>query len=283
MSPNPGSVSPGIVWLASYPKSGNTWLRVFLANLLSDGPGPVDINSLDRFGISDARRDLYEAASGRALASLNPGEQHRLRPIIHRRLVQGRAGPVFVKTHNTVAMHDGVATISPELTAGAIYVVRHPLDVVLSYAHHFALEIDFAIEAVCNPDNYLDTTENAAFSYLSSWSLHVSAWTATPGLVPCVIRYEDMLERPGETFGAVSRYLGLAPDRAALKRAIRFSSFDVLRAQERKTGFRERGPGGGSFFRSGRAGRWRETLGRGQVARVVAAHGEVMARFGYEA
>jgi hypothetical protein len=271
----------GIVWLASYPKSGNTWLRAFLANLISGGSGPVDINSLRLFGFSDTRADLYELASGKPFEALDLPHLHRLRPNVHRLITKTKAGTVYVKTHNAIAVRDGIPTITPEVTVGAIYILRNPLDVAVSYAHHFAMEIDHVIEAMASPDNYLDTVDRSTFSYLGSWSKHVEGWTTAPGLNAHVVRYEDMLKRPMPTFRGVASYLGLGATRDGVKRAIEFSSFDELKGQETKHGFRERGPSRETFFHQGRAEAWRNVLSAAQVDRVVQTQGEVMRRYEY--
>ena len=96
-----------------------------------------------------------------------------------------------------------------------------------------------------------------------------------------VVRYEDMLAKPGAAFGAVSRYLGLEPPRQQLERAIQFSSFEELRGQERRNGFVEQGPVDNAFFRQGQAEEWRHRLTPAQIEAITRAHGEVMARHGY--
>src|ERR1051325_10793236 len=95
------------VWLASYPKSGNTWLRVFLANLIRGGNEPVDINQLDVLSASD--RSLFDASTGLASSELTRAEIARLRPGVFR--VASRhpsssrhVGPLLVKTHEAFAL-----------------------------------------------------------------------------------------------------------------------------------------------------------------------------------
>ena len=111
--------------------------------------------------------------------------------------------------------------------------------------------------------------------------MHVRSWThrAHPGLH--VIRYEDLLDDPSKAFGGVARFLGLSPPPERLAKAIEFSSFGVLRAQEESVGFRERAEKQERFFREGKAGQWREVLTEAQVRRIVSRHRDQMARFGY--
>ena len=271
----------GIIWLASYPKSGNTWMRAFLANLFINDPQPININDLPNFAYGDARADLYEAASGKPLEELSDADIHRLRPAVARMIAAARPDAVFAKTHNAVAQFDGTPTIPPDSTAGAIYVVRNPLDTAISYAHHFGMEPDQAIEAMNSEINQIVTLGRSAFQFLGSWHSHVESWLDAPGLSPHLVRYEDMLRDPLKAFGGVVKYLKLPREPARLKQAIRFSSFKVLSEQEQRDGFRERSKINDRFFRAGRAGGWRESLSEEQVQRVIAYQGKVMRRLGY--
>jgi hypothetical protein len=95
------------------------------------------------------------------------------------------------------------------------------------------------------------------------------------------MRYEDMLAEPHKTFGALARHLLFKPTESELADAIDRSSFERLREQEEKEGFRERPEVAERFFRDGRAEQWKEVLTPKQIQRIVDAHGEQMKRFGY--
>lgn len=272
----------GILWLASFPKSGNTWLRAFLANLLSNAREPVDINALPQFGWGDAKAELYERVAGKPVTEMSDEEIHLLRPRVHRLMVTMRNGDTLLaKTHNAVTTLGGVSTITPDATAGAIYVIRNPLDVTASYASHFGLSIDDTIEAMAADSNFITTSDKFVFQMLRSWSSHVRSWTEAPGLDPLVVRYEDMARKPGKTFGRVVRFLGLPSPPDRVERAIRFSNFRELARQESKRGFVERSANAERFFRQGRAGTWRGALAPAQVQRVIEAHRDVMRSHGY--
>lgn len=272
----------GILWLASYPKSGNTWLRAFLANLVLGGEAPLGLEAIRRFGWGDMEAPLYEEVAGRKLGALDDMAIHRLRPRVHRLAVERRGGDTLIaKTHNAVTVVGGVPTVTPEVTAAAIYVIRNPLDVVPSYADHFALTLDQAVDAICAERNVLLGTPESVFQVLGNWSFHVRSWTGAPGLTRHVVRYEDMRLKPRETFGGIAAFLGLGADAARVDRAIRFSSFDELARQESETGFAERSTLARRFFRRGEAGGWRRTLDRRHVATIVGHHRAVMRSFGY--
>lgn len=269
-----------IIWLASYPKSGNTWMRVFLHNLLRNPKEPADINSLNQFCLGEDNAAVYNELDPRPLSALSTAEVMALRPKVHELLTKASPDSVFVKTHNLLGEAEGRPLVNLECTAGAIYLVRNPLDVAISYAHHFGVAADEAIEQLNFPGAGTPTTDVSARQYYGTWSMHVASWTMVPFPARHVVRYEDMIERPLETFAGVARFLGLDPPPERLERAVSHSSFDQLRSQEDATGFVERSQFS-RFFRSGRVGQWREALSETQIARIVADHREQMARFDY--
>jgi hypothetical protein len=271
----------GIIWLASYPKSGNTWMRAFLHNLLRDAPAPVPINELTQFTIGDTLVEWYAEIAGRPLEGMSDAELAKLRPIVHRRFTQQHADSVFVKTHMALGEAAGMPTITMDCTAGAIYLIRDPRDVAISAAAHFGTDIDGAIAIMNDPTAHTRFDGINVPQYYGTWSQHVRSWTTEPNKMLRVVRYEDLLDKPGPTFGGLARFLGLKPSPARLVKAIKFASFDELRKQEQKSGFIERSLSGGEFFREGRAGQWRERLTPEQIARITDAHREVMADYGY--
>ncbi len=270
----------GIIWLASYPKSGNTWMRAFLHNLLRNPDRPADINALDQFCLGDSQAGWYEQVSGRDIGSLDVREIARLRPKVHEAFTRAHPDSVFAKTHNMLGSYEGVPLVSLQYTAAAIYIVRNPLDVSISLADHYGIAIDEAIDMLASPDAG-SAGEGSVYEIYNTWSRHVESWTHRDSEALTWLRYEDMLDKPVKTFGRVAGFLGIDPPRQRLDKAIRFSSFKVLRRQEEQSGFRERSSFSERFFRAGRAGQWRKTLTPAQVDAVVAAHGTQMARFGY--
>jgi hypothetical protein len=106
-------------------------------------------------------------------------------------------------------------------------------------------------------------------------------WTRKPHRAIYVMRYEDMLAEPKKTFGALAWHLLFKPSDTELDDALKRSSFEQLREQEEKDGFRERPEKAERFFREGRADQWKDVLSPAQIKRIVDAHGEQMARFGY--
>lgn len=280
---SPAAVS-GIVWLASYPKSGNTWTRTFLHNLfglLEGEDAEHDINEINEFTTWDLAAKRYEPHLGKPVQEADRAEIAAIRPTIQAEIAAQTDGLALVKTHHALMMDRGHPTLNFAVTSGAVYLVRNPLDVAVSYAHHMDAGIDDAIDQMAVSGLETNVTEHSVYEVYGSWSEHVASWTAKPHRAVCVLRYEDMLEQPRVAFGHLARHLLLRPTAAQLDEAIARSSFDRLRAQEAAHGFREKPKQAERFFREGRAGQWRERLTRRQVRRIVRSHAEQMARFGY--
>lgn len=274
----------GIYWLASYPKSGNTWFRSFLYNLQQDGDAPADINELSTGGIASARGWLDEVL-GFDTAELDPDEVDRLRPAVYRwSLREAEVG--YHKIHDAYTYTpDGEPLVSREATLGALYLVRNPLDVAPSYANHNHSSIDDAITRMGETKHALCRTRkglpNQVRQQLLSWSQHVLSWLDAPDLNCHVMRYEDMLSDPVTSFTQAAQFLAVPHRPEQIDKAIRFSDFNELSRQEEQKGFRERPPKTERFFRQGKSGDWRDKLSPEQVQRIVTDHGKVMRRMGY--
>lgn len=273
------------VWLASYPKSGNTWFRVFLSNFLRDQDAPADINALE---IEDAasNRSLIDSAMAVECSELTEEELAWYRPQAFRELARRSKKTSYAKVHDAwTCSAEGEALFPPDISRGAIYLVRNPLAVAVSFAHHSGVSLDEMIDRMNRPDFALTgnprRAELAVKQYMSTWSIHVLSWLDQTAIPVHLVRYEDMLDRPLETFRNAVRFLGLHDDQERIRKAVAFSSFGELKAQEQTHGFRERPSASNQFFRQGRADAWRETLTEGQVERVTRDHRAVMMRMGY--
>ena len=282
-APARGSRGGSVVWLASYPKSGNTWLRALLTNYLSEDDAPASINALVG-GWRASLRDEFHRYAGLPSSDLSPEEILRLRPLFHERLAADLPRPTFIKVHEACLRTAAGPLFPRAATAGVVYVIRNPCDVAVSFAHHQQWSIDRTVEEMGRPGATLmasgRTIHRSLPQPLRTWSRHVTSWLES-GLSLHVARYEDMLADPAAAFGAILRFAGLDPDPVRLAGAIGNARFDRLRAEEEREGFQGGSLAAPSFFRSGTAGGWRAALTRAQVRALVDAHGPVMARFGY--
>jgi hypothetical protein len=274
----------GVIWLASYPKSGNTWIRMFLSNLGAAMAGEhagVELNAISRFSASADFLVHFADVLGFTPTARHRSEIAAARHTVQQRIADAYEGLIFAKTHNALLSDRGHPVINFAVTAGAVYIVRNPLDVAISLAHHMGESIDNAIEVMATDDFETPLNDDLVHEIWSSWSRHVASWTRKPHPAIHVMRYEDMLADPHAAFGALVRHLRLAPTPGQFASAVAGSSFDKLRAEEESEGFAERPQQAERFFREGRSGQWRDVLTPQQVERIASVHGEQMARFGY--
>lgn len=274
-----------IIWLASYPKSGNTWCRAFLTNLMRPADAPADINDLETDFIASSR-SAFDDLTGLEGSDLTLREVASLRPGVYRQLSEEATRPWIVKIHDAyVAVPTGEMLVPESATKASIYVIRSPLDVAVSLSHHLSTDLDGAIAWMANPHSKLAYSQRKLADQLAqpllSWSQHVLSWVEKARPSPHVVRYEDMTSSPVETFTRIAQAIDLPAEREAVERALRFSDFAELQRQEQQRGFREKPSGMASFFRKGRVGAWRDRLSDAQAERVAGAHRDVMIQFGY--
>jgi aryl sulfotransferase len=275
----------GAIWLASYPKSGNTWARLALWSLRADGSAPA-LTDIAQFGtVVTGRRlfdDLLEIESGH----LTDAEIELLRPVLHDVLFAPDRPSELIKVHDAwFRTAAGRPVFDAKHSRAAIYILRDPRDVAVSWARFSNLSIDWAVRYLANPRASLTLDQrrlnSAVPQFLGSWSAHVTSWVDESGLDPVVVRYEDMhADLPG-TLRRIAGRLGWPASDAAIEGAVAATRFDRLADEERRHGFHEIPDTASRFFVSGRAGGWRDVLTPEQAATIERDHEMVMRRFGY--
>jgi aryl sulfotransferase len=265
----------GIYWLASYPKSGNTWLRLLLRSYLAGGTA-VDINGPAPDGWTINGRTQFDEAIGIPASDLTDAEIVAWWPSVLQRWAQARAEPAYLKTHTLC--------VSSTATLGAVYLVRDPRDVALSLARHTDRSVDAAIAIMGTPDKIMDRSRDRLQPRLSqswgSWSQNVESWLAPTPFPVHVTRYEEMRGDPAAALSRLLPALGVPVDHATVDAAVAATALETFRAQEATKGFIE-AVGPNRFFGEGRVAGWRDHLTPSQAARIEAQHGGVMQRLGY--
>jgi len=274
-----------IVWLASYPKSGNTWFRAFITAVLNDDR-KVDINKL-WINFHFSSRLVFENVTELNSYELNMDEIDNLRPEVYRYIAQQNPEKVYIKIHNHFqCAPSGVPIIPIEHTHTVVYVIRNPLDVLVSFAYHNGWSIEKMKQLMCK--NYVlarphneSTKPPTLHEYLADWSTHVESWVDNDKLNVIVIRYEDMLNTPESTFSKALNALEIDFDKKLLNEALDATSFKNLHKQEKEHIFKEKNPRSAAFFRKGQVGDWRNHLSYSEIENFVHFHKKVMLRFGY--
>ncbi|HEX7695225.1 MAG TPA: sulfotransferase domain-containing protein [Sphingomonas sp.] len=285
------------IWLASYPKSGNTWFRILVANLWSGRDEPIDINVIESTDSIASGRNPFDQQTLIESGLLDHDEIDRLRPAAYAHAAAGGTladqedpcFPVrFVKSHDAYTQTDRGEPIMAGArgAAGAILFVRDPRDVAGSLANHMSCTVDAAIglmgdRAFCFA-SATDRLDRQFRQRLLGWSGFAQSWLDQRDIPVHLVRYEDMLANTATVAHAALVFAGMEPDPDRLDRAIAFASIAELQRQETALGFREAPRKmGGTFFRRGTAGAWRGELTMEQVARIEHDHGAMMDRLGY--
>ncbi len=274
-----------IYWLASYPKSGNTWVRAFISNLMRESSEPVDINALCTGPIASSREWINKALDF-DINELSHDEIDQLRPEAYCWLSEQMNNPSYVKVHDGYTfLPKGRPLISQKASRGTLYIIRNPLDVAVSFAHHCDLSIDQTISNMADPQYCFADGTHKIYPQLRqkllTWSEHVTSWLDrhTPPLL--LVRYEDMKLNPLATFTKIARFLELPCEETAIENALTHCEIKNLQAQEQTKTFNEKPPRAKNFFRKGVVGDWQTALNEGQIRKIIFSHGKVMQRFGY--
>jgi hypothetical protein len=236
--------------------------------------------------MDDFRRSANEATryapylSGPASA-VDKAEIAAARPKVQADIVTESTGLVLAKTHTALISDRGHPTINRSVSAGAIYVVRNPLDVAVSFAAFVDKPLDRIIEEMATPGWGYDNDGRDVYYITGSWSENVASWSGNPNSAILVVRYEDLLENPDQHFGGISAHIRSGATQEQIRRAIELASFQRLQQAEQTHGFHDTPETAPKFFREGRAGQWRDALTGDQVRRITVAHRLQMQRFGY--
>jgi hypothetical protein len=275
-------VAGQIAWLASYPKSGNTWVRAFLSAY--DTGGEADLNTLP--GVHAASVRLFAEHIGVESSDLSVEVVEEARASVLRGVAQQAGALVLCKTHDIYRFTQTSREVFPaDVTKVVLYLVRHPLDVAVSWAAHSGLTLEEAVEFLCNSNATVSMARVPSAGRhltqrLGSWSEHVSAWTQQRDLPVVLVRYEDLVLSPLAEFSRIVQALDLPFDSSRVVEAVAATSFERLQRQEATRGFHERPSSARQFFRRGQPG---DGLGMPTflVDRILDVHSQVMGRFGY--
>lgn len=252
-------------WLASYPKSGNTWVKLFVE---AYAIGNTNINA-PRITSGDQSRQFYHSACCVDLKNLSHVEILAIREAALSNM-KNMAHPYLVKTHHANVMLHEHALIPSWFTNGAVYVMRDPRDVAISMSHYFYdMTIDKAIDKMLNDTFTINFKgEPNFYHFCRSWKSHVESWLAA-SFPLLVMRYENMVDNPYTEFKRLIEFHPwLEYDHDRLTKAIDEVTFAKLRDKEQADGFKE-SRGMGDFFRAGTARQWRDVLTAPQQRRLA--------------
>jgi len=271
-----------ISWLASFPKSGNTFVRTLVSAYMHNGY--LDLNRIDCTRGDSAKSYLLQAVplphnemGNRGTWLMRPAQ------LVHSMI--GRMDPKLMKTHFANLKPEGLpAFIPPELTKRAIYIVRDPRSVVLSFSKYYSKSIPRTLEMMAHHDLTIGggSESEQTPTMVSSWSNHVRSWIGNSGDYPfLLVRYEDLVDDTAGSLKEIIEFLELEYDEDRANRAIEATQLSRLSREEKENGFKENlKPENGQFFGEGGT-RWQDELGARYVKEIERDHGEVMEQIGY--
>ncbi|MCX6276630.1 MAG: sulfotransferase domain-containing protein [Bacteroidetes bacterium] len=272
-----------LVWLASYPRSGNTWFRLFLSSILS-GNSRKDLNQIEVDLLSNSRR-MFDELAGITSSELANDEINNLKPAVFQLLSCESTDHQYLKTHDRFFLNSAGYPVFPqEYSFGCVYIIRNPLDVAVSNAHYFSKPVDEVIAIMNNRGYALNVSIDCLYplleEWIGDWSGHATSWLNS-GVRVHVIRYEDMISFPVETFSKALKFLKIKFTEERVSIALSETSFETIKKSEEQFGFKEKLQSCNSFFRQGKAGGWKTFLTELQIRKIAGDHREVMERFGY--
>jgi len=278
------SLNPHIILLASYPKSGNTWMRSFLGVLTNE---ENEISSFDElksdWGIL-SNRYLLDSFLGIKTSELTEQEVQSLRFKAYEFGASHLKEAIFVKTHDT-PFYEGIPIIPKSIVKEVILIVRNPFDMIASYANHMNCSNERSLLNINSGNNALAKStkkfNNQVAQFMGSWSDFHNCWKNTFRDKVTVIRYEDMLNDSLITFKKVVDASKLNFSENQIQAAIDATRFDKLQKIEQEKGFKEKNTKTKQFFRQGKAGNWRNEITMDMANQIIDRHYSTLLELNY--
>ena len=233
-----------IFWVASYPKSGNTWLRALLASYYYSKDGIFDQKLLKEIEQFPQKKNFSNFDYDQKIVA----DTSRFW-IKAQELINFNKKLRFFKTHNILGGLNGNQFTNTKNTIGGIYIVRDPRNVITSLKNHFEMNDKDALEFMLNKNkytyNYHAENDYSDFQFISSWENNYKSWKNQKNFPVKFIKYEDLNSKTYEVFKDLIKFINVTSknqnifNKNKAKKAIYSSSFDNLKAIETKNGFSE--------------------------------------------
>ena len=230
-----------IIWLASYPKCGNTWVRSFLSAYYFSKNGEFNfdlLKNIKQFPSVDFFPD-----------KLNSVEEASANWLSAQKKMKQTKRVFFLKTHNVYGAYQGNNFTTPEYTLGVINIIRDPRNVITSLMNHYSISEDDAFNMLSSVHRNLrdrnDKDNYATYSFISSWANNYNSWKMSKNIRRLLIKYEDLENDKEKTFYKIIEFINKIMgkkdivDEEKLKKSILSTGFDILKKKEQEEGFNE--------------------------------------------
>tara|TARA_B100000686_G_scaffold345508_1_gene430241 strand:- start:2454 stop:3311 length:858 start_codon:yes stop_codon:yes gene_type:complete len=237
-----------IIWIASYPKSGNTWVRALLSAYLFNNDGKFDFSDLNKIEQFPNKTLLSPF-----LQKFDDPIQTPKYWIPAQKKINLNKKINFFKTHNAMCEIDGNKFTDKKNTIASIYIVREPRNVITSLANHYGLSVEDAFKFLTNKRKIIfeknikkegfSVEEKGNVHFIGSWEEHYNSWKNI-GFSPIkIIKYEDLLKNSEKVFLDILSFLKsfypIKIEDKKIKKVIKACSFERLKKKEEKEGFEE--------------------------------------------
>ena len=261
-----------IIWLASYPKSGNTWVRSFLTSLLYNKKNEANLKDLVNIQQYPLRSHFANLVS-----KIDDLSELSSNWILSQKIINQDKKIKFFKTHHALCKFKNSYFTNGEVSLGVIHIVRDPRNVISSILYHYSKKNyeeakDFLFDERKAIGKRFDPNDPEVnrniFTVLSSWKNHYTSWKQFKKNY-LLIKYEDLLSNPKDEFYNLSNYisklLNIEFENNKINHAIKTNSFENLKKLEKEGGFEEavsdKETGGKKeFFNLGPANDWSKLL-----------------------
>jgi len=259
-----------IIWIASYPKSGNTWVRSLLASYLYSNNGVFNFDLLKKIKQFPSKQHfeffLKDFTDIKKISDYWIAAQERIRLF--------NKETIFFKTHSALCTLENNPFTNKKNTKAVIYIVRDPRNVITSLSHHYSLNIDQAFDFINDKNRMLLKNEYGQGNFgiatvLGNWSEHYKSWKNINFAPILIVRYEDLINDVKKTFMSILNFLSnltkIEIDEKKIINTIDSCRFDVLSNKEKNEGFIESVDHKVSgkklkFFNLGKKNNWKNLL-----------------------
>lgn len=282
-------------FVASYPKSGNTWVRLVAAaytlseeRLLESLRSPSASADLPAsLQYTDVERHHYQTVCPFPMDEITFMVEVRLRPaamlVLRReRNLTTSQRPALIKSHHIHGEVNNIGLWNTEWTDQVVNPVRDPREICCSLSAHRDMDYEETAELMADSMARMGEEDERVHSLLTTWSTHVRSWLNAEEIPVHTVRYEDLQANPENEFYDILDFLEV-PDltKERVQKAVERTRFDRMQTLEAEHGFHESTADQAQFFRSGKTDGWKEELPTHVARKIEKDHGEVMERFGY--
>ena len=233
-----------IFWIASYPKSGNTWLRSLLSSYYYSQDGFFDQELLIQIGQFPEKKYFAEFDYDSSIIT----DTSKFWISAQDRINQDKKFRFF-KTHNVLGSINGNKFTDLNNTVGCVYIIRDPRNVVTSLKNHYEIKDEEALKFMINEKKYIydyqSKNDYGDFQFISSWEKNYQSWNNQSVFPVKFIKYENLYNNTFNVFRDLIEFIEKITngknnfDKKKAQNAVQSCSFEKLKSIEKKDGFSE--------------------------------------------